>query len=239
MCRAYYNDKIKRMSRDTNMVIDACRDQEMSEEAIQEIVEKPEDLVITDTGVKVTTPEPVKSSEADEPKTSYHKMYGDDKNMVQTIIPAVQDEPEVYAREQPYLIRRTQFYDEYDDYKKVQLMYFIGDVTKTESGDLTYVPVVHSEGIMDKEAVGSDSNEWEDRAIKLDEIERVIGHEWQSHIGDDSYNGTTGYDYDINEAYVANDKLKTCFAILRDERMYKVVIAGLEPGDEFDYSKVR
>ena len=232
-CREYYKTRIRRLGADARTCIMAETEKVMTEADVKSEVEEAKsekDLVITDPSVKQ---EPrLTESESNNP---YHKMYGATEGEAPEapVITDVGDDPSIYARERPYLITRSQFYDEYTDYKKVSLMYFIGDVKRNESGDITYVPVLYSEGRTDISVIGPDDQEFEERCIKLDEIDNLIGSEWKSHFSD------VDFGYDNNEVLVANDKLKTCFSILRDERMYKVVIAGLDAGDEFDYSEVR
>ena len=242
-CREYYNTKnfqnnlaeIKKIYEDQNKEYD-------SEEEAKEDIHKKSKLVISD-------PEKKKAGDVidEQAMKEYHKMYG--TPTVETLFDDEDDDDEfeeMLKKTGPYLIKRATYFNEIDEeskpYDKVELILFTGDFIRKEDGEKEYLEIMYADGIANERfdengdliPINPKTEPYYERVLKSAEIAAALGVDWRHHIGDDE-----DYDYDENEVFVRNDNLKTDFSIIRDDRMYKCVVAGLEPGDDFNYDEVR
>lgn len=242
-CRQYHKEKLIKNLKDLEKEYD-------SKEAAKEDIKEDEKLVITNPEKKVTAKDVVN----EQAVRDYHKMYG--APTVETLFDDDDDseEEDYFKRSGPYLIRRSDYFNEdlnteNNYYDKVELMLFTGDFIKHADGEKEYLEIMYADGRANEKfdedgniiPIKPDEDPYYQRVIPSSELAAILGQEWRHHFGDDTYDSETGdgYDYDENEVYVRNDDLKTDFSIIRDDRMYKCVIEGLNPGDNFDYSKVR
>ena len=268
-CRYHYTKKIKKLHAEYNDIlgeklteqrnyyISKARSKDLAEEvkeAVKEVEMTPEEAVesvddgkpVIYDGTKKRASEIVQENTVREDaqiKTSYHTMYGGPTidplfDPDEDIMDRLENDPNPHDMiQRPYLISRDTFYkDDLDnamDYAQIEMMYFIGDCEKDADGNINYLPVLYSNGRVDGYTDITNDGRFEERCLKADEIAEVLGQEWKTAFGSGEYG------YDENECMVRNDALKTEFIIIRDDRMYKCVIADCEPGDPFDYSQVR
>ena len=184
---------------------------------------------------------------------NYHKMYGEPT--VKAIFDEDDDDdlPDIKPTA-PYCIRKSVFYkedegfDEVEDYAVVELLYFTEDFIRKPDGEKEYLEIIYCNGYADdhRDAEGNIipitvDDPWRERVIKPAEVAAILGQDWRNHFGDDTWDPSTrdGFDYDANEVCVRNNALKTDFIIIREHSMFKVAIEGLEPGDPYDYDKIR
>lgn len=246
--REYYKKKLAEESKKLAEVVgDITKDTELTEDEAKDLIVEPDD---GDKEVNIYKGKRASEPAKDKVVEEYHKMYGEPKiEKDPWDCEPVDDDFMNLANphdaiQRPYLVKRAEALgDEGDyrsDYKQYQLIWFVDDVEKGPDGEFEHVPVLYAEGERcDVSFVNDDP--YHERTIKKEEAMLILGHEWKDHFGDDTFDDETGdgYDYDANECVVRNDALKAYFWIQREQSMYKVVIAGLEPGDPFDYSKVR
>ena len=250
--RTYYIKKIKGEVPATKEEIAKATEElmkptEMTEDEAKEIIDTPDVVVYRTPDKKMRASEIAQEKVVEE----YHRMYGDasiidDCDFDPDDLPDLDEEDEFeYTGALPLLVRRAEANGDLmsfrPTYKQYQLLYFVEDVEKDADGDFQHVPVLYCEGERISDKVDDENDPYRDRVMKRAEIKEVLGHIWKDHFGDDTYDEDTdtGYDYDTNEVIVRNDKLKAYFWIQREHSMYKCAIAGLAPGDNFDYSTVR
>lgn len=229
-CRAYYKANGEKIS--LSDTIPEAKDVEYETEESAKEDNGIEKIVVSDTKITGTAPKKTASEIAQENAVvSYHKMYGEP-----TLNDLWDDEPEdaedqiVDEPKGPYLIKQAEYYREegYDCANMTdEFILFTGDFIRDEDGNKEYIEILYHPD--------------DDRVVKSAEAAMLLGQEWRHRFGDNTYDPETGdgYDYDADKVCVRNNAVHTDYCILRDDRMYKCAIAGLEPGDPFDYDSVR
>lgn len=221
-CRNYYRAKLLQVNTDLQAPKEVEYDSKEEAQKDNDV----DDIVVTDTSKK-TASEIMQEKEV----VSYHKMYGEPK--LEDLWSDDDDEDEDPLDDEPkgpYLIKQAEYYREegYDCANMTdEFILFTGDFTKTADGEKEYIQVLYSPG--------------EDRVVKSAEAAMLLGQEWRNRFGDDTFDPETGdgYDYEADKVCVRNNSVHTDYCIIRDDRMYKCAILGLEPGDPFDYDTVR
>lgn len=241
-CREYYKRKIHENDEELEDIPDDDEVEEYDSVEEAEVDNDIDGLVVRKEGEKRRASEIAQENEV----KNYHKMYGEPT--VETLFDDDDDDytPEIVTPSGPYCIRKSVFYKEdegfdmIEDYDQVEVLLFTEDFVRKDDGEKEYLEILYCNGYLN-ERRDEDGNlipiksddPWRERVIKSSEAAAIFGQEWRTSFGDYRFN------YDENEVCVRNDKLKTDFIIIREHNMYKVAIEGLEPGDPFDYDKVR
>lgn len=249
-CRDYYKRKIHAEDVELNDFPEDEIVEEYDSKEEAETANNIDGIIVRDEGSKKRASEIAQEMEVQ----NYHKMYGEPT--VDMIFDEDSDDdlPEVPTRTTPYCIRKSVFYkedegfDEIEDYQTVEILLFTEDFIRKDDGEKEYLEIFYCNGYADdhRDAEGNlipitENDPWRERVIKSSEAAAIFGQEWRRHIGDDTWDPSTrdGFDYDANEVCVRNPALKTDFIICREHNMYKVAVEGLDPGEPFDYDKIR
>lgn len=231
---------------------ETAKDKEYSdEEEVKPELEKPDEKIV------LTDPKKRASEIAQDMSiVDYHKKFG---TATMNMFDDDEDSWDLSSKplpisETPYCIRRAIYFDEVPEelreHDKVELVLFTGDFIRKADGEKEYLKILWSENTtndkFDKDGnmilYEEDKDPYFKRVITSAEAAAILGPDWEKNIGDDNWDSSDdypiGFDYDSDEVCVRNEVLKVDFHITRDDRMFKCVIKGMSPGDDFDYSEV-